>query len=339
LKIVIIGTNKVGGGYQRVLAFKDFLQSRNHHVDVIQFPGESFPSKIWYYYQRARARLQGYEKRYMKKTADRLEKIIKEKGYDVVIGVETPFSYVLTRDLGCLKIFSCESLEADELYFSRKTDNIERIRGFKEMELEIIKKSDYVIFPWETTESYARKYVWNGDNFVTVKYGCYPKENTVSYFFPLSLISLGNLQSNWSNKELLSYLTRISPYIIDVYGKIRPERKYHLNYKGFASSLDILLKYQFGLNTVSKDIFRRNHHASRIMSYLAYGLPVLSPDWMKFSHELKGVVPFNEDNFLDRLDEYSDRDQWEKLSREAHEQARELDWRTTLKPLEKLVEK
>jgi hypothetical protein len=75
------------------------------------------------------------------------------------------------------------------------------------------------------------------------------------------------------------------------------------------------------------------------LSYLAYGLPVLSPDWMQYSHELKGCLPYNEYNFVDLVDEYSEKDRWEKLSEDAIEQARELDWRITLKPLEKLIEK
>lgn len=335
--MLIICTSKTGGGQERAMAYKNFLQSKNLNVSVIQFPGEDLSSKLWYYYQRGRARFGSYEKWHMIKTADRLEKRIKEGNYDTVIGVETPFSYVLTRKLNCLKLFSCESLEADELYFSKSFGELERVRCYRELELEIIQKSDYVIFPWKTTEDYARKYVWNGKNFVTIKFGCYPQNESVRYSFPIAIVSLGNLRSYWSNTELLSDLTRISPYVIDVYGKYKPPRRYHLNYKGFAPSLDVLNNYQFGLNTVSKDIFRINHHASRLLSYLAYSLPALSPDWLKFSHELKGVLPYNENNFLDILEEYSDQDHWEKLSKKAHEQARELDWKITLKPLEQII--
>lgn len=337
MRIAIVGTSRIGGGYKRIMAFRDFLTSRNHSVDLVQFPGESYATTIWYYYQRAYARyIRGHERRHMVKTADRLEKRIREKKYDVVIGVETPFSYVLTRDLGCLKIFSCETLQADELYFSKKVD-LERVRSLREMEQEILMKSDYVVFPWETTENYARKHIWDGKNFLTLKFGCYPQNKTVSYFYPVSIIHLGQLWGYWTNKELLSYLTRTSPYVIHVYGSDKPPRKYHLNYKGFAKSLDIFYNYQFGLETASKGTFRL--HSSKIMSYIAYGLPALSPDWMKFSHELKGVLPYNETNFVDIIEKYSDRDQWEKLSKEAYQQALDLDWRITLKPLEKLIEK
>jgi hypothetical protein len=278
----------------------------------------------------------------MNKIADLLEDRIRKGNYDVVIGVESLFSYVLTRKLSCLKLFSWESILADELYFemsNNRTIDFERIRRIRSMELEICRASDYVIFPWETTENYVKKYVWDGDNFITIKYGCDPQKKKVSYFFPASIISMGNLNSYWSNKELISYLTQISPYTIDVYGKFKPQKKYGLNYKGFARSLDILNNYQFALNSVSKEIFRRNHHSSRILTYLAYGLPVLSPDWQEFSHDIKGVLPFNEENFIEILEDYSTPDKWEKTSKEAYEQALELDWKKVLIPLDKIIEK
>jgi len=278
----------------------------------------------------------------MEKLADKLENRIKREKYDVIIGVETPFSYVLTRELGCLKIFSWESIGADEIYFEqfvKKAIDIDQIRRVREMELEICKASDYVIFPWKTTENYVRKYICNGNNFITIKYGCNPKNRLVSYFFPVSIVSLGNLRHYWSNKPLLSHLTSISPFVIDVYGTYRPPRKYNLNYKGFAASQDVLYNYQFGLNTVSKDIFRRNHHSSRILTYLEYGLPVLSPDWLQFSNEINGVLPYNEDNFVEILERYSDSEEWKKISKEAHAQALELDWKEVLKPLERILEK
>jgi hypothetical protein len=277
----------------------------------------------------------------MKKLADRLESRIRREKYDAVIGVETPFSYVLTRELGCMKIFSWEAM-SDEIYYDprfKKDSDLDLINRLREMELEICKASDYVVFPWETSENYVRKYVWNGDNFVTIRYGCYPQSKPTSYHYPPSIVSIGGLKGYWANKELLSYLTRISQFTIDLYGKYKPARKYRLNYKGFARSLDVLYDYQFGLNTISKDPYRSNHFSSRPLGYLAYGLPVLSPDWMLFSHQLKGCLPYNEDNFVDLVDKYSERSLWEKLSKEAHAQARELDWNITLKPLEKLISK
>jgi hypothetical protein len=343
LKIAIVAPHLTGGGHVRALAYKSFLQSKNHCVNMVSFD-ETLTSEIWFFYQRARAYSLSKESepRLMEKIADKLESRIKREKYDAVIGVESLFSYVLTRELGCLKIFSWEAMGAEEIYFEqfvKKSVDLARIHRIREMELEICGKSDYVIFPWETTENFVRKNILDGSNFLTIRYGCYPQIKPVSYFSPPSIVSIGNLKAHFANKELLSHLIRISPYLIDVYGKFKPERKYRLNYKGFAPSLNVLYKYQFGLNTVSKDIFRRNHFSSRPLSYLAYGLPVLSPDWMQFSHDLEGCLPYNEGNFVNLIDKYSDRSLWEKLSREAHTQARKLDWSTTLKPLEKIIAK
>ena len=339
MKILLIGNSIVGGGNEKINAYKDFLTSKNHEIHQIQFPEDNFLAKIWYYYQRGYALLVDHEKRHMVKTADRLERKIKNEAYEVVIGVETPWSYVLTRELDCLKIFLCESLGADELYFSNKNIDLERVRSLREMEVEIMEKSDFVIFPWKTTEDYTRKYILDGDNFSTIRHGCYPQDVCASYFFPCSIISLGNMWGQWTNKELLSYLTTESPYKIDVYGPYKPHRKYHLNYKGYASTTNVIRSYQFGLNTITKDIFRRNHFSSRILGYIAYGLPVLSPDWMQLSHELGGCIAYNESNFVELVDKYSDRTSWEKMSKAAIDQARELDWRKTLEPLEEIISK
>ena len=339
LNILIISPeSQMGGGQARTMAYTHFLRSKNHRVSIIRFPGDDVSSKVWYYYQRGFARLQGNDLRYMVKAADRFERIIKNGHFDAVIAVETPSSYVLTRELGCLKIFSCESLAADELYFSKGYSDLESIKKLRALELEIIQDSDYVVFPWKTTENYARKYLYNGDNLVTIKYGCYPQNKRASYFFPASIISLGDLRQYWSNPELVDYLTKISPYHIESYSR-KPNKNYKIIYRGFAPSQDVLFNYQFGLNSVSKDLFRRNHFSSRIINYLSYGLPVLSPDWMQLSHELKGVLPFNENNFLEIVDKYaSERAEWERISKEAYEQSLELDWKIVLQPLGELIE-
>ena len=330
-------TSFVGGGSEKAKMLSVFLQSIGHQVEIISLPGQMIVDKAWYYYQRARARLDGHEERHMKKTADFLEKRVKKMGCDVLICIETQLSYVLTRHLNCLKIFSCESILADELYFSKDLSDLERSRNLRKMELEIIMNSDYVLFPWETTENYVRKHLWQGNNLITVRHGCNPSKTRASYFFPPSLVSLGSVGFYWSNRELLSYLTHLSPYRIDVYGHYKPPGDLAINFKGVAPSMNVLSNYQFGLNTISKDIFRQNHFSSRVLTYLSYGLPVLSPDWMKFSYALKGVLPYNEDNFLEIVEEYSDFEKWVKISDEAYQQALKLDWREVLKPLERII--
>lgn len=339
MKIAVITIPVIGGGRARAEAYRTFLESKGHNVDLIKID-EIWSSKFFFFYQRISAHLQGKEPQLMRKIADKLETKINKERYEVVIGVESLFSYVLTRNLRCLKIFSWESMIADELFFepSVKSESVlNRIKAIRKMEIEICENSDYVIFPWETTESFVRKTIHDGGNFVTVRYGCNPQAKPVSYSSPSSIVSVGNVGAYWANKELLSYLTSISPVKIDVYGQFRPEKKYNLNYKGVATSLDLLYNYQFGLNTVTKDPFRRSHFSSRPLGYLAYGLPALSPDWMQFSHEIDGCLPYNEDNFTDLVSEYSKKESWEKLSKAAYGQAKKLDWKITLEPLEKIV--
>jgi len=338
VKIAIIGTNKIGGGLERAKEYRNYLLSKNHDIDLMIVPDNTFNSNIWFYYNSIIGRLIKDSIYIVKIIGDKLENIIRKGKYDAVIGVESRFSHVLTKKLNCLKIFSCESLESEERYFSKKYD-LKEIKRWRDLEIDILNESDYVIFPWRTTEEYVRKNVLSGSNFVTIKYGCHPKEGNLSHSYFVSIVSLGSLGFYWSNKDLLSHLTKISPYIIDVYGKYRPEKRYGINYRGYAKSLDIFYDYQFGLNTVSRDPFRREHFSSRIISYLAYGLPVLFPEWQKFPRELGGCVPYNEDNFPEVVEKHSERDKWDKLCDEAKRQGRELDWKKTLKPLDKLLEK
>lgn len=337
LKIAIVGTTASSGGNVRIHAYKRFLESKNHNVDLINVTDGLF-SKASFSYYRLKSQMNGQKTILMKEIARRAENKIRKRKYEAIIGVESLFSYVLTKKFDCLKLFSWEAMGADECYFANsKFSNMDCVKAFREMEVEICRHSDYVIFPWATTENYVRNNIFDADNFLTVKFGCYPKTKPVSHFFPCSIVSFGGLGGYWANAQLIADLKNKSPYHIDVYGFSKPPRKYRLNYKGFAPSLDVLYNYQFGLNTVSKDPFRRKHFSSRILTYLAYGLPVLSPDWMQLSHELKGCLPYNENNFVDLVDKYSEKNSWEKLSQEAHKQALGLDWNTTLKPLEKII--
>ena len=338
MKILIIGTSKFGGGYLRIDAFNKFLKSCEHEVNVVTIPGEKLLNRIWYYFHSA-LHLTVEDFPYLvKKIGEKLEKIVNSENYDVVIGVETLFSYVFTKEINCLKIFSCESLESEERYYN-KGSNLEEIHRIRDIEYEIFDNSDYIIFPWDSTEKYVRKYIYNDKKMKTIKYGCYPTDKNPSYFYPISIISLGSLKHYWANKKLLSHLSEISPYKIDVYGKYRPENKYNINYKGFAKSLDMVYNYQFGLNTISRDNYRKNHFSSRIISYLGHGLPVLYPDWQEFPKELDGCIPYNEDNFVELIDKNSDKEIWMKKSLDAKNQGRLLSWDTTLLALEELIAK
>lgn len=336
MNIAIIGKTTMSGGYVRIKEITKFIERLNHQVDMIYFPDNQIYSKMWHLSQRAFSRLYGKEPRLMKTVAKKAKKILEKKKYDVVIGVETRESYVLTENLDAVKIFVCESLESDQMKYSNLYDE-KRINDLKDMELEIMQNSDYVVFPWETSEEYTRRTFWNGNNFLTARYGCNPKGMKVKFSNQPKIINLGNLWGYWTNKELLSHLTQISPYDIDVYSRFKPAKKYKINYKGYAKSLDIHQEYQFGLNTVSKDPYKRNWFTARPTEYISYGLPVLSPDWHEYTKDLKGFIMYNEDNFLDLLRYYSIEENWSQKSQEAVEQSYELDWNKTLEPFEKIL--
>ena len=80
MKIAMVGPYQVGGGHIRAVAYKNFLQSRNHCVDIVRFD-ETFASGIWFLYQRARAFLLSKEPehRFMKTIARALRAKIKRK--------------------------------------------------------------------------------------------------------------------------------------------------------------------------------------------------------------------------------------------------------------------
>ena len=334
MKIAIISTTSLGGGLIRALEYKRFLEAQSHKVDLITI-NENNIETLTFFYHRVLAQLKGKQPQLMREIARRVEKKIQAKNYQAVIGVETLFSYVLTRKLDCLKVFSWESSATNEIrYAKEKNEHI--AAEMRTMEIEICQHADKVIFPWETTENYIRNTIYSGNNFLTVRFGCHPKEKTALYNSPPKVISIGGLGAYWANPELLSFLTKKSPYRIDAYGNSKPKKALDLNFKGYAQSLDIMADYQFGLNTLSKDEFRKNHFSSRVLEYLSYGLPSLSPNWMKLSHQLKGCLPYDENNFVDTIEKYSTKEAWTKLQNECLQQAQELDWNITLKPLEKI---
>jgi len=191
-----------------------------------------------------------------------------------------------------------------------------------------------------TYKDFVEKYIYDGDNLITLDWGCHPKEVRAEYQSPPKVVYMGYLGGYWMNKELLSRLSkRGRPGMIDVYGLPKPEKRFGLNYKGFAEDIDVLNRYQFGLITISKDRLRREGFSAKHLEYLSYGLPVLVPDWREKLELIKGSIPYNEADFLDMMDLYSDEDEWNRMSDMAYGQAQRLDWDITLKELEDIVQK
>lgn len=267
--------------------------------------------------------------------AEIIYKTLKKKDFGVLICENSVDSYVLTKKLNCLKIYDCPTPWADELYERGQLSNSNYLR-LKEIELEIYKKTDYLSFHWETYKKYIQKYIYNGKNLFTLNWGCHPKKRRVKFNYPPKIVFLSALRMYAINEPLLSKLSKI--YNVDVYGAPEPDKKWELNYKGYAHP-DVLLKYQFGLVSSTKGKLRQWGFDAKHIEYISYGLPVLVPDWRKHLNLIKGSILYNKKNFLKKIEKYSNKKEWQKMSDKAYGQAKKLDWNITLKPLEKIINK
>ena len=270
------------------------------------------------------------------KRAEILEKNIKEIKPDVVICESEMDSYVLTKNLNCIKIYDAASPWVDELHFGGKLEN-KYYKILRKMEIEIYKKSDFVSFHWENYAKYVKKNIYDGENIFIMNWGCIPKKIKAKYSKKPKIIFMGYLKGYWNNLSLLSRLSK--KYPIDVYGGPPPDSSLGLNYKGYAPSTDILSDYQFGLITITDDELRKSSFSSKHLEYMSYGLPVLTPDWRKDILLEPFSIPYNEDNFLEQIEKYSKKGKWEVMSKKCYSQAKKWRWKNQLKPLLKILNK
>ncbi|MCL5439032.1 MAG: hypothetical protein M1268_03515 [Patescibacteria group bacterium] len=266
-----------------------------------------------------------------------LTRIIKREKFDVIICENHLHAFVIKKDLQALTILDLDSPYIDELFYSEKINKGQRMRLNKKFK-KIYQNADYVNFQWHRYTDYVKKNIYNGNNIIEINFGCQRRLicKKVKYNTQPRIICLGYLGGKWVNLPLLSKLSKLYP--IDVYGGPVPDKKWGLNYKGYAPSTDVLKNYQFGLITISKDKLRQSSFSSKHLEYLSYGLPVLTPEWRK-DHLLENVsIYFNEDNFLNVLKKYSDPDTWQKMSDACFRQAQAWEWKNVLKPLGNIVD-
>jgi hypothetical protein len=273
---------------------------------------------------------------YLRRRAEQLQVQIMKESPDALICMNDNDSYVLTKDLGCLKIFSCSSPWIDEMYFGGQLSRAD-YHKLRELELEIYKNADYLSFHWESYTNYVRRNIYDGSNIFIMNCGCSPKTNRAKWANHPRIVFIGYLKGYWNNIPLLAKLGH--EYDIDVFGGPAPAPDLGLNYKGYAPSTDILADYQFGLITISKDRLRQNSFSSKHLQYLSYGLPVLTPDWRK-DHLLETAsIGYNETTFLERIGDYSDLEKWESMSEKCYQQSLKWTWEIQLQPLLRILEK
>jgi hypothetical protein len=270
----------------------------------------------------------------LKHRANILENRIKILKPDVVICESESDSYVLTKDLDCLKILDSPSPWVDELFYSGDISKLAH-RHLRKIEIEIYKKSDYVAFHWDNYTNYVKKYVYDSNNFFILNWGCKPKNLKAKFNKKPKIVYLGKLDGYWNDIELLSRLSKL--YDIDVYGAPKPPTNLQINYKGYAPSTDVLANYQFGVITLSKDKLRAHSFSSKQLEYMSYGLPVLTPEWRSDPRLKNYSILYNEENFLQKINEFSSKEKWQKMSNSCYNQSKKWNWDNVLKPLDKII--
>jgi len=266
----------------------------------------------------------------LKKRANKIEPLIRAENPDVLICESEDDSYVMAKDFSCLKILDSPSPWVDErLYSGELTRNA--YSQLRSMVIEEYKKSDYVAFHWENYTRYVQQHVYNGRNLFVLNWGCTPKKKRARYQNPPRIVFLGYLGAYWANLPLLARLSK--KYSIDVFGGPPPRKELGLRYLGYSPSTDVLADYQFGIVTISDDPLRRQSFSSKHLEYMNYGLPVLTPQW-RIDPMLSHVsIYYDEDNFLERIHEFSRRDRWQQMSDSCYLQAQKWSWSQNLRPL------
>ncbi len=255
---------------------------------------------------------------------------------NVIICQYADDSLIFKYNLNCLKIYDCPTPWAEELKYSHLFDK-DYIRKVKEQEIKIFKSSNYVCFYWKNYFNYIKKFIYNGSNFFKYDWACLQNKPKAKYSHPIKIIFIGFLGGYWVNLPLLSYLTKISPFPIDVYGTPKPSPKYGLNYKGYLSNLDIFQQYHFGLVTISSDKLRKLGWSCKQMDYLSYGLPILMPSWRRDPFFKKTSIYYKKENFVTQIKKYANKKYWEKLSNNAYQLAQQFTWQATSKPLIRII--
>jgi hypothetical protein len=254
---------------------------------------------------------------------------------DLVI-CETPYdAATLVGARGARTLYDSPTPWADELFYEERLTAAQRDR-LRRLEIEVFEKVDYLAFHWQTYADYAvRHYGITGKNLLTLNFGCSPSPSRAQFATTPRIVYLGSLGSRFIDLRLLSRLTEQYGEI-DVYGGPPPDPALGLRYLGRADP-DVLLDYQAGLITCTRDELRREGFSAKHLQYLAHGLPVLVPEWRRHLDLLRGSVPYSEANFTHVVGSLAEKATWQRLSDEAYAEAQRRSWDRTLAPLDDLL--
>ncbi len=225
---------------------------------------------------------------------------------------------------------------AEELYYGGQLTK----RGFnrmKRLESNIYRQADTLSFHWHTYSSFVKATKYDGDNIIDMGYGTNEKSAIAEYNDDPRVIFLGLLDGYWVNLKLLKDIVGLSSKV-DVYGGPKPPDNIAINYKGYAPTLDVMAKYQFGLITISDDELRKNSFSSKHLEYISYGLPVFTPGWRRDDKlDSSSIYYESAEDFIDKLNKYSNRDEWYKKHKQALSAAKRFSWDSAFVELDKAL--
>jgi hypothetical protein len=319
----------------RPIKIKEFLEKKKYTVEIYNTYNKNSSESILL--KISRKILPKAIKQYLfylllKWNGRKLEKIMRQKRPDILICESEPDAYVLTKNLPCVTVYDCPTPFADELYYGGQMSKM-IYALHRKMELKIYRHVDHLTFHWASYNAYVKK-SYAGKNMFELNWGCTPKPKLAQYKSNPRVVYLGNLDGYWINLPLLSALSKMYP--IDVYGGPPPDKKWGLNYCGYAHP-DVLTKYQFGLITITKDELRRKGFSAKHLEYISYGLPVLCPDWRNDRRLTDVTIPFNEMNFVAQIHKYAEKGKWTAISKACVRKSKLYSWERQLRALDKIV--
>jgi hypothetical protein len=328
----------------RANELKRFIEKRGHEVILLNVHGRVFNAKWHFRKCKARNLLKGmgwsynYHVESIRHQALVLEREIRPLRLGALICEDFRSAYVLTKNLGCITIYDeptptiPEIRETPEYGISRH-----EIEQLEEIEREVFQAANFVSFHWHAYARYLDEIGVSPSNLITLDWGCHPAEQRAAFARPARIAFIGNLSGSWVDPEMLARLATRSNGRLDVYGLPAPSNPRELNYKGYTDP-QVLRHYQFGLVTISTaHPLHCKGFSAKHMEYISYGLPVFEPEWREISGLEETCIFYNEENFAEKIEEYSDPKEWQQMSDIAYECAKAYDWDKTLQPLADII--
>jgi len=231
-------------------------------------------------------------------------------------------------------VYTAPTIFSEEIKLNSNCD-LRILSTIRKLEDKVFKEANLIIFHWFSFFKLLKKLKKNISNkLMTVSWGCQKHSRQSSFSMKPKIIYIGKLNNEWVYPKLLEKIQQKRGLTVDVFSYEIPDDRFkNLKYLGYLSNLNKISNYQFGLITVDKDRLRMNGFSAKHLLYISYGLPVLCPEWRRDKKLEPATIYYNESNFKQVIDYYSNKKMWLKKHKAALELAGKLTWDETLKDL------